>query len=113
MAEPAKLKFHFIKSNGYRVIHADGMYGGITPRGGIFASVYNERPPIPEFTVNEITNTGLGPEIQRGSKDGIVREVEVGLLMSLETAESFHVWLGDKIKESKDLMKRVKGAEIR
>ena len=31
----SKVEFHYIKSNHFRVIHADGVYGGATPRGFI------------------------------------------------------------------------------
>jgi len=102
-----RVRFHFIKSNFYRVIHVDGAYGGLTPRGGIFFALYSERVPIPQITVHKITNdTTLGEEIQeeRQAKDGIVREVETGIAMDLAAAEGFHKWLGERISELRRAM---------
>jgi hypothetical protein len=99
MEIPEKIKFHFIKSNYFRVIHVDGAHGGITPNGHIFVSVFNTRAPIPQVAVQRLADNRLGDEVreERVSKDGLVREVEVGLMMDITTAESIHRWLGEKI----------------
>ena len=99
MELPEKVKFHFIKSNHFRVVHVDGAHGGITPDGHIFAAMFNTRAPIPQISVQRVEDNKLGGEIreERVSKDGLVREVEVGLMMNLNTAESLHRWLGEKI----------------
>ena len=110
MAEPKKLRFHYIKSNNFRVVHVDGAHGGITPHGYIFFAVYNDRAPIPQVTVHEIDEDGsvTTEDIrdERISKDGIVREVEVGLVMDLATAESLQRWLEEKINKLKELQKK-------
>lgn len=98
---PQNLKFNYIKSNLFRVIHADGVWGGATPQGRIHVSLFNERTPIPQQTVHEITPEGkLGPEIvgERITKDGIVREVEVEAIMDLDVAKSLAKWLNEKIQ---------------
>jgi hypothetical protein len=38
---------HYIKSKDFRVIYAEGAWGGPSPHGMIAFSLYNERPPIP------------------------------------------------------------------
>ena len=108
MADEKQIRFHYIKSNSYRVVHVDGAHGGVTPQGAIFASVYSERLPIPESIVHRITDDGrLGDEItsERRTKDGVVREVEVGLEMNLQTAERLHEWLAKRIETLKELEK--------
>ena len=104
MELPEKVKFHFIKSNHFRVVHVDGAHGGITPDCHIFAAVFNTRAPIPQIAVQRITDNTLGDEIreERVGKDGLVREVEVGLMMNLNTAEGIHRWLGEKIASLKE-----------
>ncbi len=93
-----KLESHFIKSNYFRVIHVDGAYGGVTPTLDIHMAVYNERAPIPDLIVNKVSSeTGLGDEIRREMKKGIVREVEVGLIMSASVAKSVIAWLQEKV----------------
>lgn len=99
-----KINFHYIKSNNFRVVHADGVFGGLTPSGDIFASIFSQRPAIPNLTVNQIKENGeLGPEIERVSKDGIIRELEVGLAMRPETAEQLIKWLQERVTEFRKL----------
>jgi hypothetical protein len=103
MEESRTLSFRYHKSQSFRVIHADGAFGGLTPRRGIFLAFYNERFPIPEVTVQQVTAGGrLGDEVtsQRQAKEGIVREVEAGIVMDPEVAKSLVVWLNEKIIEA-------------
>jgi len=112
MEQPQKIKFFYIKSNYYRVIHVEGAHGGITPRGNIFAALFNDRAPIPQATVQSVTSSGsLGPEIheERTQKEGIVREVEVGVMMDLNAAIAFHKWLGEKIDNLKEIVAKNPG----
>ncbi|MGI0085429.1 MAG: hypothetical protein ACREBQ_10140 [Nitrososphaerales archaeon] len=99
----AKAKFDFIKSPMFRVIHADGVFGGMTPRGSIFLSFFSERFPIPTTIVHEIRSSGeLGDEIrsEREGRKSIVREVEVGVQLDLGVAKAFLLWLQQKIEEA-------------
>ena len=101
-----KVKFHYLKSHGFRVIHVDGLFGGITPTGDIYASLFSQRPPIPTLTVQTIKENGeLGEEVasERVSKDGIVRELEIGVTMRPEVAQSIIKWLQDKVAEFNQL----------
>jgi hypothetical protein len=94
------VSFHYIKSNFFRVLHTDGAVGSITPGGLIFVGLYNERAAIPQVMVHEITEAGqVGAEHQgeRVGKKGVVREIEVGAMMSVETAKSLVTWLQEKI----------------
>ncbi|MGB7281488.1 MAG: hypothetical protein WBE13_04425 [Candidatus Acidiferrum sp.] len=97
---PASISFHWIKSQFFRVIHADGAFGGLTPQGDIFLSVFNERAPLPDVTVQAVENGQLGPEIteKRVGKEGIIRELEVGLVMDLRVAKSVRDWLQQRIE---------------
>ena len=113
MEPPKKIKFSFIKSSYYRVIHADGAHGGVTPRGTIFAAFYNERAPIPQRTVHAVKGDSLSTELreERIEKEGFVREVEVGIVMDVNTATALHKWLGDKIGELEKIRDRKPGEQ--
>jgi len=106
---PDKIRFHYIKSNYFRVVHVDGAYGGITARGTIEINLYSERPPIPQVAVHQVKPDGtLGDEIkeERVGRDGIIREIEVGATMDLEVAKSLMMWLKDKIQTIEDARKQ-------
>jgi hypothetical protein len=104
MADTSVVRFHYMKSNAFRVIHADGVLGGPTPSGLIHLSFFSERFPIPTVIEHAITDAGggrreLGKEIAKEGKDGVVREVEVGVMMSLEMAKQLRSWLSNHIQQ--------------
>ena len=95
---PKSVEIHYLKANDFRVIHADGVWGGVAPRGYITMSVFSERNPIPRKMVFDVTPDGqLGPVTDRDSKEGIIREVEVEVVMDVPLAKSLVEWLKDKI----------------
>lgn len=97
---PEKVRFHYVKSNYFRTIHADGVFGGATPRGDIAASFFNERRPLPDQTAQKLSPEGqLGEEImdERIERDGILRELEVNVVIDLAFAKTLVKWLNDKI----------------
>ena len=101
MTEKQKIPFHYIKSNFFRVIHADGAVGGVTPSGDIFFSLWSQRNPIPKLVVHELGEEGtLGEELlsERETRQGLVREVEIGVGMSPETARGLVEWLTKKLE---------------
>ena len=101
LEQSEKITLHFLKSNFFRTIHVDGAFGGVTPHGGINMQLFSERFPIPTSTTHEMSGHVFGPEIasERVSKDGIVRELEVGIMMDLATARAMRDWLDRKIEK--------------
>jgi len=102
-----ELAFHFIKSNQFRVIYADGVYGGISPKKLIRMAFFNERSPIPTKVVHETEINGMSitvkDEKERISRDGYVREIESEIIMNLETAKSVSLWLTKIIQQLEEL----------
>lgn len=109
--EVREISFHYIKAPFYRTVHADGVFGGVTPTGLIEAAIYSERFPIPTYVKHELHGIKLGRETQRLSRDGIVRELECGLVLSLESAELLRAWLDEKIALLKKAESEPVGAE--
>jgi hypothetical protein len=103
MADASPIRFHYIKSNAYRVVHADGVIGGPTPSGLFQMSFFSERLPIPTSVDHAAVDLGggrmrLGEEIATEGKKGVVREVEVGVAMTMEMAKLLRDWLTDGIQ---------------
>jgi hypothetical protein len=97
---PSTVTFHYVKSNHFRVVHASGVFGGLNPDGTLLVSVFSERAPLPDVTVQKVESGGqIGSEIieMRKSSDGIVRELEVGLNMDIRTARMLVDWLKERI----------------
>jgi hypothetical protein len=89
-----RVEVYYHKSNFFRVVHADGCYGGVTPRGGLHFGFYSERGAIPLRTALPLAQgKPAGPEEVLESKPGLVRELEVDVVMDFSTAASLYVWL--------------------
>jgi hypothetical protein len=98
---PNKIRVEYVKSHLFRTIHADGAFGGATPRLELLITFYSERFPIPKVLTYETSPDGLGDEIvtERESKEGIIREVEAAVVLDLPTAQFFAQWLNGKVAE--------------
>jgi hypothetical protein len=106
------VKFYFIKSNFFRVVHADGAIGGLTPSRQIFISVYNERAAIPKIIEMNISPDGhLGEEISREGKEGLVREMEMGIILNGHAAELLAETLLESVKALKESMRESPGRQ--
>jgi hypothetical protein len=103
---PQTVDFHFVKSSAFRVVHCDGVWGGIAPTGLVHVSIFSERAPIPTRVTHALTEQGtFGPEIARHVESGLLREVEVDVVMNIEVAKFVRDWLGARIKEFDELQR--------
>src|ERR1043165_9730684 len=97
LSDPSKeqtvVSFRYVKSQYFRVIDADGAWGGVSPRGNIHISFYNERAALPDSSKFTVSGTGeiVVPERFHASSK-IVRELECDVILDLTTAKSLHQW---------------------
>ena len=97
--EPGTIKFDYIKGTQFRVVHVDGIHGGVSPNGRfIQMAIFSERAPIPKREVFKLDAGKLGDKIATEQRNAVVREVEVELLMSIDTAKSICTGMDEKIK---------------
>ncbi len=99
-----KVKFDQIKSPAFRTVHADGVWGGVTPRGYINMGFYSERSPFPRQVTHAISeDQRLSDEIreERIGRDAIVREIECNVIIDVRFADSLVSWLQEKINAIK------------
>lgn len=85
------LSFDYIKSNLFRVIHADGAIGSITPTGNLHVAFYSERAAIPKRTVHQHFDDGSISDPladMTESRESIVREIDVDVVFSSEVLDS-------------------------
>jgi len=101
-----EIEFDFIKSNFFRVIRADGAFGGIAPGGAIHMAIYSERQAIPTKTVHSLEGQQLGPEIpeKREGRSAVVREVEIDVVLELPQAIVFRQWLDERIMQLQQIV---------
>lgn len=110
---PSHVNFHYQKSGQYRVVHADGAWGGLTPKLGVFLAFFSERPPIPTLITHSVTSKGeLGPEIAQEVKEGLLREVEVGVILDEAVARSLVSWLQDRLNDIGQIRSKNTSADV-
>jgi hypothetical protein len=112
--EAEKISFDYLKSQFFRVIHADGAIGGLTPAGGIHVSIYSERPAIPQRQTFVLGKDGsLGQSAQETIvRPGIVRELDVDVVMSIDVARSLASWLDQQIKSYEEKVQQAQSAQV-
>jgi hypothetical protein len=106
-----QVKFDFIKSNYFRTIHADGVWGGLNGHLDIAMAFYSERPAIPQQITVPISNGKIGDELEekRVGRDSVIRDVEISVTMNIEVARNFRQWLDDKIKAIDEINQQKEG----
>lgn len=106
---PAEVRFDYIKGQFFRVVFADGVYGGGTPRGHFHLAFFNERTAIPQQVTQKLDpkTHELGTEIPEKmvTRGSVVRELEVDVMMTLETAKVVAAWMQTHIKMFEDQLK--------
>ena len=102
-----RVSFEYIKSNFFRVIHADGIHGGLSADLDIHMAVFSERRPIPKEVVHFVTGEGtLGKEdlAARKTRAGMIREVDADIVVDLNTARVVVRWLQERIDEADTIL---------
>ena len=102
LVRDGKVEFHYQKTSQYRGVHADGFWGGPTPRGMMAISFFSERQPIPRRAerpvVSEVGDLAtLGEENVSDTLSGLVRQVETTIYMDIRTAQELYSWLGPHV----------------
>ena len=93
---PNKIRFCFKKDDNYRIVPVNGVWGGPTLRGDIQVDFFHESQLLPEVIEQEVTPEGtLGKELDRRSSE-IQRTVLVGIMLTVEQADSIGRWLQQK-----------------
>lgn len=102
--EKKELIFHYIKTNNYKTFYSDGFFGGITPKGKIYMEPFIERGATPQQVKHIISEDGDidGGTILEAKKD-VIREIECGIVMDVETAKALQNWLTTKIEEFQEI----------
>jgi hypothetical protein len=107
---PKSLRFQFSLAPDYRLLAANGAWGGITTSGLIAADLYVDRQALPEATILRISDGTAGNEekIPPDSEERLMeREVQVGLLLTPEAARVIGQWLIGKADEHDRLVPRM------
>jgi len=97
------ITFKYRKASDYRVIAVNGAYGGPLPTGEIKADFFIEFREAPDTERFELRNNKIGPLIkQEPGEETWIRELQIGLVFSRNTANSIANWLLEKVKKAEE-----------
>ena len=96
--EPLRIDISYQKSNLFRVVHADGVWGGATPRSDVHMAFFSERTALPKASYFDVINGMPQNEVVTETRTGVVRELEADIVMSLPVAIATYLWLEDKLQ---------------
>ena len=108
--QPGKAQFvaHLTRARDCRVVHADGVWGGVTPAGSVQLAFFVETKEFPETVNYEIQDSKALTEISRRGRQDVQREIQVDIIMSLDRAKAVQKWLADKLSEIEGAMAELK-----
>ena len=115
VGEDEKISFDYIKSQFFRVLHADGAIGGITPSGYIHFSFYSERQAIPQsqtFTLNKDGSLGQSIAEKTIIRNAVVRELDVDVVMNVDVARSLAIWLSQQVKLYEEKVEEARRGQV-
>ncbi len=100
-----RVKFNYVKSNLFRVIHADGAVVALNPNQDISINLFSQRFSIPDESIVELGEDGMAisettiSDIEEENVDSVViREIDVLAVMSLDGARQLVDLLQDIIE---------------
>jgi len=106
-----RVEFQYRCALDYHLIHATGAAGGVTPGGDVKFDLFSEFANIPDVERWSLNEKGaLQSRIPPESKDEtitVLREKQVGVVMSLGNAEGLANWLLKKVLEAKEHRKHL------
>ena len=104
-----ELTINYIKSQNFREVGCDGVVGGTTPRGKLWCAFFTERFALPKVVKYPLHARGpegeylIDEEEKRivEAKEGIVRNIEFGVYLSIDQAENLKIWLTEEIEKAR------------
>jgi hypothetical protein len=91
------IEFQYRKTESFRTYHLDGVIGGLTPGGMIYIEPFVERQPTPRKVQHKIVKQQLGSILESECENGVIRQIECGLIMDLRSAFILKNWLGEQL----------------
>jgi hypothetical protein len=104
---PRQIEFLFKRAQDYRIVASNGAWGGITTRGDIHLDFFVERQATPESLTQTVSDDGvLGPPVDSEETRPVVREIQVGVLLSPEQTKNLVDFLNDKLKQLEQIKEK-------
>ena len=101
--EAKSVKFIYNTPDDYKIVYANGVFGGLTPRGDVNCSFFLEYPQVPkeqEFELDKENKVGNLISVA-GNVALVNRDLQIGIILKLEDAEIIANWLLTIVKAAR------------
>jgi hypothetical protein len=105
----SKIKFNYVKSNLFRVIHADGAVVALSPSQDITINLFSQRFSIPDEVIidfdeegSAISETTIINIDEENIDNVVIREIDTLAVMSIEAARRLVFQLQEILEEYED-----------
>ena len=102
--QPSEIRIEWEYDKDYRLVPANGMWGGITPRGDLRIEFFVEVVPTPGSGETALFHDASG-SYKEGRKTPekatVVRKIQVGVMIPPHQIPSFVEWFKDKARQLK------------
>ncbi len=97
--QPSEIRIEWEYDKDYRLVPANGMWGGLTPRGDLRIEFFVEVIPTPGSGETALIHDAGGSYKERRKTPGkatVVRKVQVGVMIPPNQISNFAEWFKDK-----------------
>ncbi len=112
---PDRIKIDWEYDKNYRVVAANGMWGGLTTRGDLHIDFFvesNRLPTSDEMSLVKQGESGAYKEQRTEPQQGaIVRRIQVGVLIPKQHVASFMRWFKDKHQQLESVSNPLSGSQ--
>ena len=109
---PRPVTFAYRRSTEYRLVAITGAYGGPMPAGLVKMDLFVEYGTTPDSIQYERHDDGKLEEVSRTpSEQVIIRDVQAGVVMTIDAAENIGRWLLEKAQQSRELVAKRSAAK--
>lgn len=98
------IKYKF--KDDYNPIYINGAYGGVNTQGEIVVNFYFERLPLPNTAEIDTSNNQISKQEPVDLDKSLVRFIQNGVVMNLDTAKQIHSWLGGQIENLEKILNK-------
>ncbi len=100
-------KITYVKAYDYKTSFVSGVHGGLGSNGLLNVSFFADRPALPDTNIVEINEQNIVTKSEDVKTSDMVRDVQFGLVMDINTTKLVVNWLQSRIKEYEENIKKI------
>ena len=100
------IKFIHQFPDDYRIVPANGAWGGVSPRGDLLMHLFVEHSQVPREEIQIVKEDGSLAPLKKTTKEiEVMRTMQIGVVLNVEQAVSIAKWMLEKVEKYKSAQK--------